>query len=45
MTTFLISLTSLIGLIGFVVAIWSIFDTRNKYVDEYIQRKMRNGND
>lgn len=39
MTTLVVSATGAICLIGIVVTIWSIASTRNRYFDEYVERK------
>lgn len=35
----IITFTIILTIIGFSVAIWSIFDTRNKYYQDYLNRK------
>ena len=39
MTIFIIALTIAVGISGVVVAVWSFFDTRNKYFNDYVARK------
>ena len=33
------TVTSIVGLIGIVVVVWSIIDTRRKYFEDYVKRK------
>jgi hypothetical protein len=39
MTTFIVSATVILALVGIAVSIWSLINTRNKYFEEYMKRK------
>ena len=39
MTTVIVVLSIILSLLGVLLAIWSIMDTRRKYYDDYIKRK------
>jgi len=39
MTTIIIVATIILALIGILIAVWSIVDTRRKHYDDYIKRK------
>ena len=39
MTTAIVVLSIILSLLGVLLAIWSIMDTRRKYYDDYIKRK------
>ncbi|HSH24743.1 MAG TPA: hypothetical protein VLA13_04315 [Massilibacterium sp.] len=39
MTSIIISLTVILALAGVSVAVWSLINTRNKYFDDYKERK------
>lgn len=39
MTTIIVSLTAILALAGVSVAVWSLINTRNKYFNEYKERK------
>ncbi len=41
MTILILTATVLIGLCGIGVAVWSFFNTRNKYYSEYVERKKK----
>lgn len=41
MTTLIIVITVTIGLVGVGVVVWSIFDTRKKHFNEYMERKVK----
>lgn len=41
MNTLIIACTVFLAIIGCGVAIWSIYDTRNRYYEEYLDRKRR----
>lgn len=32
-------ISTVVGILGIAIAIWSIFDTRKKYFKEYLKRK------
>jgi len=38
-TTIIISLTLIVGVVGIATFAWSIINTRNKYYEEYKSRK------
>jgi nitrogen fixation-related uncharacterized protein len=39
MNLLILTITLFLGFIGIGVFIWSIYDTRNKYYNEYIKKK------
>lgn len=39
MTTLIVSLTVILALAGIGVSMWSLVNTRNKYFEEYKERK------
>ncbi len=39
MTIIIISITLILGFVGFSIVIWSFFNTRNKFYEEYKSRK------
>lgn len=41
MNTIIYILTALAATIGISVVVWSVIDTRNKYYDEYKERKKK----
>ena len=41
----LLFLVITVGIIGLVVAVWSIRDTRNRYYGEFLRRKNRRAGD
>lgn len=41
MTTLIISITLIIGLVGIATVIWSFINTRNEFYKEYKSRKDR----
>ena len=40
MTTLIYTVTAVVAILGVGVAIWSIFDTRKKFYNEYRNRKI-----
>ncbi len=43
MTTLIILLSAIVGIVGIGVAVWSFLDTRKKYYEEYLDRKRKHG--
>lgn len=41
MTTLILTIAVIVGLVGICVAVWSFFNTRNKYYSEYVERKKK----
>jgi nitrogen fixation-related uncharacterized protein len=41
MNTLIITITVIVAILGISVVLWSIIDTRNKYYNEYVQRKKK----
>ncbi|SET65241.1 hypothetical protein SAMN05216326_15215 [Nitrosomonas marina] len=39
MTEIIIALTCLVSIVGIFGVVWSLYSTRQKYYNEYIQRK------
>jgi nitrogen fixation-related uncharacterized protein len=39
MTTIIITITLLLGIVGISTVIWSVFNTRKKFYEEYKSRK------
>lgn len=41
MTSIIICIVLIVAFVGIAAATWSIVDTRKKYFDEYVKRKVR----
>ena len=45
LTIVLLIVASILAIVGVSVVVWSIFDTRQRYYKEYINRRHRNAGD